>query len=262
MGSEVVVRGDRSAITAWQGERGETKQDIVLRGGNRISTRGGIFRMGEAESGRAIEVVVVDWCYANQYFPGDYDQNDTGPPECWAFGRTPAGMEPSDKADQRSKTCPTCSLLAWGSGKGRAKACKEGVLLAVLPATVVESPGFDPATAPVWTLKVPVTAVGAFLVHAKLLETMAVPESAVVVGINIVDGSSGGWTLEFEQVGVLAAENRDVVAVLEERDLTAQLMVDPEVQDEAPKAKPTRTRRPGAKAKAKSVRRRPGRPGA
>jgi len=84
-----------------------------------------------------IQVVVVDFCSRNMFYPGAFDKDNPTPPACFAIGEEPKKLVPSDNSPEKQcdEGCASCPNNAWGSapnGKG-GKACKNTRLLAVLP---------------------------------------------------------------------------------------------------------------------------------
>lgn len=90
-----------------------------------------------------IQVVVVDFCSRNTFYPHTFDKDNPTPPACFAIGEEPKKLVPSDNSPEKQcdEGCASCPNNAWGSapnGKG-GKACKNTRLLAVLPPDADES---------------------------------------------------------------------------------------------------------------------------
>lgn len=111
--------------------------------GNRISIRGGVFRLladgkevATVEE-RYLDVVIVHAApkVARTFYAGVYDENKPAPPDCWsADGDKP---DASVKAPQFAN-CANCPQNAKGSGHGESKACRYSQKLAVLLANDIE----------------------------------------------------------------------------------------------------------------------------
>ena len=83
-----------------------------------------------------LDVVIVDAVYANRYYGSSYDKNSIVPPDCFATSPTEAGLTPSPNSPDLQHTggCAGCPQNVFGSAVvGKGKACKNRMLLAVLP---------------------------------------------------------------------------------------------------------------------------------
>lgn len=108
-------------------------------------------------SDKPINVVILDWRWVNRYYTQAYDRNaGYTPPACWARGFDPKTLAPdSTVANPIHSSCKGCPKDEWGSGGGKRKACKNELIMAVVP------PDAGPDTQP-WTLKVSPTALDGF----------------------------------------------------------------------------------------------------
>lgn len=102
-----------------------------------------------------LQLVIVDFCSRNDFYPGAYDKDNVTPPACFAIGESPIKLVPSNNSPERqADSCVECPNNVFGSA-GAGKACKNSRILAVLP------PDAD-ADTPMWVLKVSPTAIKGF----------------------------------------------------------------------------------------------------
>jgi len=109
-------------------------------GGNRISIRGGRFRMvvgGEEVSVRkepTLNVMIVNSSEIQRtYYKGAYDPkaDKANPPTCWsADSKRPAPEVPDDQ--RQAPACDGCKMNIKGSGQGDSRACRFSQRLAVM----------------------------------------------------------------------------------------------------------------------------------
>ena len=109
--------------------------------------------------GAEIQVCVIDFCTAHDYYVGTYDPNNPAPPVCFARGRTIAELYPEESAPEpQSETCGPCPWNQFGS-RGNGKACKNTRNLAVVLADELGDEEVDPE---LHLLVVPPTALKSF----------------------------------------------------------------------------------------------------
>lgn len=117
--------------------------------GSRISTRGKQFKLpnGQTDAG-PMTVVIVDYVTQNMFYEERYDPKNLAPPSCFAIGKDIAALIPSPNSPEvQSADCASCPMNQFGSS-GKAKACKNTRLLAVVSPT-------DDECSPIMTLSVP-----------------------------------------------------------------------------------------------------------
>jgi|GEM_PF-968400 len=105
-----------------------------------------------------IDVIVLAFCTTHDFYEGAFDRNNIQPPICFAIGPDPKAMVPSSHSPVvQSDNCQSCPQNQFGSAaNGKAKACKNGRSLALLPAS---HDGADvDHEADIWTLDVSSTA--------------------------------------------------------------------------------------------------------
>ena len=102
-----------------------------------------------------LQLVVLDFVIAHNFYPVGFDDKNIVPPDCYAIGINPKDMTPmANSPNIQAKNCQECPNNEWGS-KGDGKACNNERLLAVMP------PDADDDT-PIWLLKVSKTAIKGF----------------------------------------------------------------------------------------------------
>lgn len=107
-----------------------------------------------------IDVVILDFCTAHDFYEGAYDPKNIAAPICFAIGQDPKNMAPSANSPvPQSTNCQICPMNQFGSD-GTGKACKNSRSLALLPAS---NDGLDvDHEADIWTIDVSPTALKGF----------------------------------------------------------------------------------------------------
>lgn len=128
-----------------------------------------------------LEVVIVDFVTVHNFYAGAFDKDNVAPPDCFAVGTDPKNLAPSDNApNKQAKDCQVCPMNQWGSD-GNGKACKNGRLLAVLPADATDD-------TPLWLLQPSPTAIKEFDAYvANVARTFQLPPIGVVTTIGFDD---------------------------------------------------------------------------
>jgi hypothetical protein len=86
-----------------------------------------------------IDMVIVDFCATQDYYPIDFDPKNPIPPDCFAIGDDPKNLKPSPNSPnlqvKPGQACKDCKHFQWGSDRkgGAGKECKSGRKLALLP---------------------------------------------------------------------------------------------------------------------------------
>lgn len=103
-----------------------------------ISTRGGVFSVGDIET-ESFTGVVLDACRTNIYYDPNipYNPQLTESPLCYAIGDAEENLAPpAELKTRQADKCAGCIQNAFGSAPGRkGKACKNYLSLAVLDIT-------------------------------------------------------------------------------------------------------------------------------
>lgn len=123
--------------------------------GAKIKAAKGMFKLPDGTETDTLEIVVVDFITAHNFYPGKFDPKNIVPPVCAARGEIPTALAPfDDSPDKQSEGCAACPMNQFGSD-GEGKACKNSRLLAVLPPDAAEDD-------PIWLLEVSPTAIKGF----------------------------------------------------------------------------------------------------
>lgn len=201
-------------------------------GGDVISINNGkrIFVTPNEQELAEFEAHIVDFAYRNEYYHGPYNPKEISPPACFAIAPSSSQLIPSDNSPirQNQTDCATCQQNQFGtSPTGNGKACKNTVLLALLPID-------DAATHDIWVLKTSPTAIRPFNKYASKISQMNLPLGVVRTRI-FLDPDASYASVRFEALGV-EADNID--AVMSRKDeATKRLMEEPDVsQFEMPAA--------------------------
>ena len=130
-----------------------------------ISFKGGnIIIDGKAVPGAKTEVIPLAFMGERAYFPGEFDPDQRQSPLCYAYstGEEDEVMKPHKAAKEpQNETCEGCQHNEWGSAaKGKGKACRESVRVALLPNVK------DLSKAVTWHCRIPITSVPAFKEYA------------------------------------------------------------------------------------------------
>ena len=124
-----------------------------------------------------MDLVIVDFVNRNEFYEGSYDPNNITSPICFAINPVAKEMVPSDNcADKQCDDCASCPQNQFGSA-GKGKACKNTMVLAVLP------PDADEST-PLWLLKVSPTGLKGFNGFVSALTRMEVAPVQMVVEVD------------------------------------------------------------------------------
>ena len=208
---------------------------------NRIGSAGGgdvisvnnakrVFVMPNEQEVEEFEAHIVDFAYRNEYYIGAFNPKNIQPPACFAIASSAGELVPSENSPikQNATDCATCQQNQFGTHmSGSGKACKNTVLLALLPPDDVE--GHD-----LWVLKTSPTAIRPFNKYASKISQMNLPIGVVRTKL-FFDPDAGYASVRFDAVGV-EADNIDAVMARKE-EATRRLMEEPDVsQFEMPEA--------------------------
>lgn len=160
-----------------------------------LDRSGNFVAPGGVNLGTEIEVVVVDFCSANDYYTAPYDPNNPKPPVCFARGREIADMYPEESAPEpQAENCAVCPHNQFGS-RGNGKACKNTRLLAVALTSEIDEE--EPDETPLYLLSVPPTALKSF--DAAALQTARMLNGPPIKAVYTVRAVSAGTytTMQF-----------------------------------------------------------------
>jgi hypothetical protein len=169
-----------------------------------------------------IECHIVDFAYRNEYYIGAYNPKVITPPACFAIAASSVQLAPSDNSPvkQNQTDCATCQQNQFGtSPTGAGKACKNTVLLALLP--VDDVAGHD-----IWIVKTSPTAIRPFNKYASKISQMNIPIGVVRTKLYF-DPDASYASIRFDALGI-EADNVDAVMARKD-EATKRLMQEPDV---------------------------------
>lgn len=197
-------------------------------GGDNITINGkkSLFILPNEQEVEEFEALIVDFAYRNEYYIGAYNPKEITPPACFAIAANPSELIPSENSPvkQNQSDCATCQQNQFGTaatGTGSGKACKNTVLIAILPPDADEV-----ATHDIWVLKTSPTAIRPFNKYATKVSQMNLPLGVVRTRFYF-DSSLDYASVRFEALGV----EPDCIDTVLERKSEAQqrLLEEPDV---------------------------------
>jgi hypothetical protein len=229
--------------------------------GNFWSLKAGIMSFnGQSMVQNEAPFIICDFVLENQYFPGEYDEGKTVPPACYAFGRSEEEMAPHPdvvaREEHQNGTCEGCEHNEWASGRGRGKACKNVLRLALVVAGTFKKGGdFEPfspediAGQKITFMKVPVTSCGGISQYIDNLdEVQGRPPFGAFTRLYTQPDRKSQFKLMAEPLGVVPKEYNEVVFELNEKAakiIDAPYPTPEEAQAEQPQQNMRRGGQPG-----------------
>ena len=202
-------------------------------GGDNITINGkkSLFIMPNEQEVEEFEALIVDFAYRNEYYIGAYNPKEITPPACFAIAANSTDLVPSDNSPvKQGQDCATCQQNQFGTAlTGGGKACKNTVLIAVLPPDADAVAEHD-----IWILKTSPTAIRYFNKYATKVSQMNLPLGVVRTRFYF-DSELDYASVRFEALGVEA----DCIDTVIERkpEAARRLMEEPDVsQFEMPTA--------------------------
>lgn len=187
-----VTKGPGTAVANWEEQMAAeaavaTKVLAGVGVGQFFSVRGGVLSFdGNKVPHSKMGVVIVGMILENAYYQEDFDPDAPAPPDCFAFGLDADTMAPHEiviEKQDEGQGCLKCQWNQWGTAdKGKGKACKNMVRLALLPAGNYDKPGEEfnliedvdhYATAKIAYLRVPVTSIRGYAAYVRQLDAVA-----------------------------------------------------------------------------------------
>lgn len=178
-----------------------------------FKTAGGVLRYGEDEWPEDVPLVVLNAVHQNAYFAEAYDPANPVGPTCAAIDTEgdQLKMVPIDGPNKQAESCAECPLNAFGSN-GRGKACKNSVVLTVLP--FVDTQDYEGGAGA--RINVPPTSLKNWSQHARrVLDGMQRPLFSVATRISIDPGRGDGWKMLFDFDSPI--QDEDLLLTLAER---------------------------------------------
>lgn len=208
-----------------------------------ISFKGGqIIIDGKVVPNGKTDVIPLAFMAERAYFP-EFDPDVRQSPICYAYsdGSEDEVMAPHAQAkNKQAKTCEDCPHNEWGSAeKGRGKACRESVRVALLPMTAnIEKQA-------TWHCRIPITSVPSFKNYAGELLGMGKPLHAAVARITVTPDAKTMFKIAWEPV---KAVDPKLEAIVDAKAASAANGINfpyPDFEDEAKAApaKPLKTKR-------------------
>ena len=186
------------------------------------------FELPDGSTVDEFECHIVAFAYRNEYYTTAYNPKEITPPECFALSDSESTLQASDNSPkkQSSDSCAVCQHNQFGSSPtGAGKACKNNVLIALLPT--------DPKTIEehdIMVLKMSPTAIRPFNKYVKEILGQNVPINLAKTRVYF-DQSSAYASISLEVVGF----NADHYDILEGRkaEATQRLAEEPDVSSVA-----------------------------
>ena len=166
-----------------------------------ISTKGGEFKYKQEPLDSPLRVAIVGVAHENTYYDKAFDPESTEPPKCTAIGRSQSTLAPpAEWPTKESESCKDCWANAWGSGRGRGKACANRVRLCVVPIYK----GVDVAKVEGARLRVPPTSLPNFnklVAEVKALNNGVANVFAHLVEVDLESDPKTMFKMTFKVVG-------------------------------------------------------------
>jgi hypothetical protein len=194
-------------------------------------------------------VIISNAVLEHAYYTSDYDSDNPQPPVCFAFGTEEKEMAPHEKSSApQAESCAECEWNKFGSAeKGKGKACKNIMRLALLPAKPLEAAVLakvEPAY-----MKVPVTSVKSYSNYALTLKaTHELPPFAFVTQIGTVPDPKSQFKVTFEDVAKLAQDD-EIMEVLVQRHEEIKGLIEFPYAPPSEEEIPAKGKKPAAKRK-------------
>ena len=200
-----------------------------------ISLKAGVITYnGQPAPDNKLRAIVIGSASERAYYTDDYDPDNVASPLCWGLGGD--GVDaPSELAEeQQSDACATCPMNMWGSAtRGKGKACKERVRVALIPAGL--RTGEDVLKAEVAIMRVPVTSVKNWANYVILVaHSKRRPTFAVVTEVSTKPDPKSQFVVKFDYVEDVDVEQ--VPFLIEKRGMAMDVLMKPfeERQEQAP----------------------------
>ncbi|GAG43702.1 unnamed protein product, partial [marine sediment metagenome] len=199
------------------------------------------------DRGDMIEAIVLGGARINQFYEGDFTPGKPTPPTCyaiadplWEAGEVEGKIAPpADLKSKQSDKCSDCAFNAFGSGRGNAKACKNTVRLAMLPACTD-----DVAKADGFMLSVPPTGMRSWASYVAPLAAVGRPVQTVITEIEKIPNTTGaGFSLAFSTLQPIQDETTLRSILARAKGDGGAALVQPPPAAESSGAKPKRRRK-------------------
>lgn len=132
----VVPLSDRMAARA---QRHREQVALAPNGGAQsLSFRGGTISLGDERIGKELPCFILATQFERTYYPSAYVADEKKTPSCYSYDNV---APHKDAPYPQSKSCKDCEYNAFGSEptRGKGKACKEGLRIALVRASDLAS---------------------------------------------------------------------------------------------------------------------------
>ena len=238
-GNKVATKAKSTALatTNFSEDLEDLKARLKAPAGDKIKLDNKRFGLPNGDVLDYLDVVIVDFVYANKYYASAYQKDSIVPPDCFAIAAIDKDLTPSPNSpDVQSQVgCAGCAQNQFGS-KGNGKACSNRILMAVLPQDA------GPET-PFAVLDVPPTSIKGFQQYAtSVARGLGRPPFGVVTHIE-QDPSETYAKLIFSDPQPL--DDAEFIGLIRSRreEARERLMTEPDIaamqaaNDAAPKSK-------------------------
>lgn len=181
-----------------------------------LSVRGGVLTWNDAPvPGNQMAVVILDTIFENVMYTEEFDADSPSSPDCFAFGRDEASMEPHKVAKEAGTAeegpCKGCEKNEWGSAdKGRGKACRNVRRLGLISAgqlgptgklKLIDEPDYYGKDGELAFFKVPVTSVKGFAGFVKqVASALRLPPHGIVTKMSVQPDPKTQFKVVFEPI--------------------------------------------------------------
>ena len=224
--------------------------------GDKISVKDKRFSLGDTlldkeTKGRSFSGVLLNFCFANEYYEGKYDKNKPAGAVCWALSEDGEDMEPhKNSADKQNDVCEDCPMNEWGSGtddgnkRGR-KACKQGVRIALVHVDDIET-AEAAEEAVIGYIPLPPTSVAPFNKYMDSLQELGRPMYSVITEFSFDDDAN--YAIVNYEVGEKLKDREIIDALKARRDEALKKIMTPYNKQDAKESddedeKPTKRKR-------------------
>lgn len=193
------------ATTSFSDDLADLKSRLAAPGGDKIKVENKQFELPSGATAEELDIVIVDFIHFNAYYETSYTKGVISASSCAALGIEPKGMVPLPASTAiQNPGCDGCAQNKFGS-KGAGKACKNRILVAVLPADADE-------TTPLALLDLPPTSIQQFQKYvASVACTLQRPPYGVITHVEC-DQNETYTKLIFSDPQPFDMDNADDVA--------------------------------------------------
>jgi hypothetical protein len=173
------------ATTSFSEELDDLKSRLAAPSGDKIKIDTKGFTLPSGARAEELDVVILDFVYFNAYYENGFVKGVVESPVCFSLSADPKGAAPSAKSpDPQCDGCDGCPQNQFGT-KGKGKACKNRVRIAVLPADMASTN----ENTRIVILDIPPTSVKGFQNYvASVARSIQRPPYGVVTHVTYDDG--------------------------------------------------------------------------